>query len=81
MKKGIVKWFDNKRGYGFILRDEESDLFVHYTGIEGEGYKKLFAGDLVEYEVTIADDGRPMATGVRVLRARRVRYGRKRSSS
>ena len=51
MPKGKVKWFDDQKGYGFIMQDDGSDVFVHYTGIDGEGYKSLAEGVDVEYEV------------------------------
>ena len=51
MPTGKVKWFDDQKGYGFIMQDDGSDVFVHYTGIEGEGYKSLGEGADVEYEV------------------------------
>lgn len=51
MAKGQVKWFDNKKGYGFIENDEGEDIFVHYSNIVIEGYKTLEKGELVEYDV------------------------------
>lgn len=52
MARGTVKWFDNKKGYGFILPDDGGeDLFVHHTGISGEGFKTLDEGTEVSYEV------------------------------
>ncbi len=51
MQKGQVKWFNEKKGYGFITRDDGTDVFVHHTGIEGEGFKTLYEGDKVEFEV------------------------------
>ncbi len=51
MPTGKVKWFNNAKGYGFILPEEEGeDLFVHYSSIQMEGYKTLKAGQVVEYE-------------------------------
>ncbi len=53
MATGKVKWFNNAKGYGFILTEDESeDLFAHYTSIEMEGYKTLKAGQAVNFEVT-----------------------------
>jgi CspA family cold shock protein len=49
--KGKVKWFDSKKGYGFILNDEGGEIFVHYTGIIAEGFKALTEGQAVEFEV------------------------------
>lgn len=48
---GKVKWFDSKKGYGFILSDEVGEIFVHYTGIIAEGFKALTEGQNVEFEV------------------------------
>ena len=51
--EGTVKWFSNEKGYGFIRPDDGSeDVFVHHTGIAGEGFKSLEEGDKVTYEVT-----------------------------
>ncbi len=53
MARGTVKWFNEDKGYGFISPDEGGeDLFVHYTGIEGEGYRSLEEGERVSYEPT-----------------------------
>ena len=57
MVKGVVKWFDTKKGYGFIEHPGGDDVFVHYTGIEGEGFKSLRAGEEVEFEVTQGPKG------------------------
>jgi len=48
---GTVKWFNNSKGYGFIARDSGEDVFVHHTGIRGEGYKSLEEGQRVEFTV------------------------------
>ena len=58
MPTGTVKWFNNAKGYGFILPDEGSeDLFAHYSAIEMEGYKTLKAGQCVNFDVTRGDKG------------------------
>jgi CspA family cold shock protein len=49
-KKGIVKWFSNVKGYGFIEYDETEEIFVHFTGIQMDGYRTLKAGQAVEFE-------------------------------
>ena len=67
MAKGTVKWFNNQKGYGFIAGEEGSDLFVHHTAIQGEGYKSLNEGDTVEYEVGQGQKG-PQAQNVTVIR-------------
>jgi CspA family cold shock protein len=49
---GVVKWFNNSKGYGFIERDgEKEDIFVHYSGIRGDDYRTLDEGDRVEFDV------------------------------
>jgi CspA family cold shock protein len=63
LNKGFVKWFDTKKGYGFIEQPGGEDIFVHYSGILGDGFKSLRAGEEVEFEVTQGPKG-PQATGV-----------------
>jgi len=60
---GTVKWFNNTKGYGFIGQDDGKDVFVHYSAIQGDGYKTLHEGDLVEFEVTQGQKG-PQAENV-----------------
>lgn len=55
--KGTVKWFNSEKGYGFITTEEGKDVFVHYTGITGEGYKALDEGQNVEFEITQGPKG------------------------
>ena len=50
-EQGIVKWFNNAKGYGFIGREKEPDLFVHQTAIQAEGYRSLHEGQKVEFDV------------------------------
>ncbi len=57
MLSGKVKWFDPKKGYGFIIGDEGQDVFVHYTSIAGEGFRALKDGELVNYEMVQGDKG------------------------
>lgn len=73
MAEGTVKWFSNKKGYGFITLDEndesnENDVFVHYSAIEGEDfeYKTLYEGDKVNFEIVEGDKG-PQAENVEVV--------------
>ena len=54
---GKVKWFDPKKGYGFIVAEDGKEIFVHYTGIIKEGFKALSEGQEVEYELTDGDKG------------------------
>ncbi len=63
---GTVKWFNATKGYGFITRDAGKDIFVHYSGIRGDGYRKLIEGQRVEF--TVADTGKgPQAQDVMAL--------------
>ena len=51
MAKGTVKWFNDQKGFGFIASETGSDIFVHHTAIQGEGYKSLAEGQEVEFEI------------------------------
>ena len=62
--KGRVKWFDSKRGYGFITTERGEDVYVHYTAIISEGFRTLKHNWNVEFEVITTDDGRPEARNV-----------------
>lgn len=63
---GTVKWFSDRKGYGFIAREGESDVFVHYSAIEDTGYRTLTEGQQVEF--TLEDGPRgPAASGVQKL--------------
>jgi cold shock protein len=66
MAKGTVKWFNEKKGFGFLSHDDGTDLFVHYSGIIGNGFKTLNEGDRVEFEVEQGDKG-PRAVQVRAI--------------
>jgi CspA family cold shock protein len=66
--RGTVKWFNGEKGYGFISRDDGAgDVFVHYSAIEGTGYRNLEEGQAVEFEVTQGQKG-PQAQNVQVIR-------------
>ncbi len=56
-EKGTVKWFDPKKGFGFISRENGDDVFVHHNSIQGEGYHNLEEGDQVEFEVASSEKG------------------------
>ena len=64
MLKGEVKWFDSKKGFGFIQTEDGNDVFVHYTSIEKEGFKNLVEGQEVEFEITEGKKG-PQASRVK----------------
>jgi CspA family cold shock protein len=68
MQLGKVKWFNNAKGYGFIVdeADESTDLFVHYSAIQGDGYKSLKAGDQVSFELADTPKG-PQARNITAL--------------
>ena len=66
MAQGKVKWFNGQKGYGFITTDEGQDVFVHYSAIDGTGYKSLDEGDRVEFEVSQGQKG-PQADAVRKI--------------
>ena len=66
MNKGTVKWFNNQKGYGFISDEEGNDVFVHYSGLNMEGFKSLTEGEAVEYEVVNGEKG-PQAVNVTKL--------------
>ncbi len=57
MSKGIIKWFNNEKGYGFINGSVDEDIFVHYTAIKQEGYKTLSEGQTVEFELIKTEKG------------------------
>ena len=63
MNKGTVKWFNNQKGYGFISDSEGNDVFVHFSGLNMEGYKTLNEGEEVEFEVVEGAKG-PQAANV-----------------
>ena len=66
MAEGAVKWFNEKKGYGFIQQDNGQDLFVHYTAIQGDGFKTLTEGQRVRFEVEETAKG-PKAKNVQII--------------
>ncbi|HKJ69560.1 MAG TPA: cold-shock protein [bacterium] len=66
LETGIVKWFNNAKGFGFIEREEGDDVFVHYSDINGSGFRTLNQGQRVEFSVTQGEKG-PKAQEVNVL--------------
>lgn len=63
---GTVKWFSSPKGYGFISREDGKDVFVHYTAIQGEGFRKLVEGQRVEFSIEDTPKG-PQAANVVLL--------------
>jgi CspA family cold shock protein len=57
MAQGVVKWFNDAKGYGFITQEDGQDVFVHYSAIQGSGFRSLAEGDRVEFEVTKGPKG------------------------
>ncbi|MCC6233503.1 MAG: cold-shock protein [Verrucomicrobiales bacterium] len=57
MASGRVKWFDNKKGFGFISNETGADVFVHYSAIQGAGFKTLKEGEFVQFELIQSDKG------------------------
>lgn len=68
MPTGFVKWFNDNKGYGFIEQEGGADVFVHFSAIEGEGFKSLTEGQEVEFEMTMGPKG-PQATVVKKIKA------------
>jgi CspA family cold shock protein len=66
MAEGTVKWFNESKGFGFIEQKDGNDLFVHYTAIQGEGFKSLAEGNRVSFDVVSGKKG-PAAENVRKL--------------
>ena len=69
MEVGTMRWFNNKKGYGFIQKtSDQKDIFVHYSAITMDGYKTLQTNDQVSFEVTAGEKG-PQAADVKVTKA------------
>jgi len=63
MAKGTVKWFNESKGFGFISSEDGTDVFVHYSAIQGDGFKTIHEGDVVTFEVEMGPKG-PKAVNV-----------------
>ncbi|MDD5504061.1 MAG: cold-shock protein [Candidatus Omnitrophica bacterium] len=66
MAKGKVKWFNNQKGYGFITPEDGKDVFVHYSALQGEGYKSLEEGQDVEFEIEQGPKGEQAKNVVKI---------------
>ena len=64
MAQGIVKWFNDRKGYGFISQEDGNDVFVHFSSIDATGYKTLAEGDRVDFDIEQSDRG-PEAKNVK----------------
>ncbi len=64
MAQGVVKWFNEKKGFGFISIDDGEDVFVHYSAIQADGFKTLQEGDAVTFELEENNDKGPRASNV-----------------
>jgi CspA family cold shock protein len=64
--RGTVKWFNDSKGYGFIKQEDGPDVFVHFSAIEGDGYKSLQEGQAVEFEIVETPKGLQAAKVVRI---------------
>ena len=67
MSKGTVRWFNNQKGYGFITAEDGKDVFVHFSGLNMEGFKTLEEGAAVEFDITDGAKG-PQAVNVEVVK-------------
>lgn len=65
-EQGTIKWFNDAKGYGFVSRQDAPDAFLHYTALDGPGFRSVKEGDLVEFEIEHGVKG-PNATNVRVV--------------
>jgi len=66
MARGKVKWFNDRKGYGFIAMEDGTDVFVHFSSISGDGYKTLREGDEVEFEIVEGEKGPKAENVVRI---------------
>ncbi len=64
MRTGTVKWYDVRKGFGFITDEDGKDVFVHYTGLTGDGFRKLKKNAAVEFELGSDENGREIAINV-----------------
>ena len=65
-KTGVVKWFNADKGYGFIRQEDGPDVFVHYSAIQGAGFRSLEEGERVEFEITEGQKGKQASNVIRI---------------
>lgn len=65
MARGTVKWFSDTKGYGFIAADNAEEVFVHHSSIEGEGFRTLHEGEVVEFDIKTSERGQEAAHVIR----------------
>ena len=65
-KTGVVKWFNADKGYGFIRQEDGPDVFVHYSAIQGSGFRTLEEGERVEFEITEGQKGKQASNVIRI---------------
>ena len=66
MARGMVKWFNDRKGYGFISAEGQSDVFVHFSAIEGNGFRTLREGEQVEFEIKASERGAEASNVIKV---------------
>lgn len=66
MAEGTVKWFNDSKGFGFIEQEDGADVFVHFTAIQGEGFKSLTEGEKVSFDISEGDKGLQAANVVKI---------------
>jgi CspA family cold shock protein len=66
MPTGTVKWFNNKKGWGFIVKEDGQDIFVHYSAIKGDGFSSLMEGQRVQFKIEEGEKG-PAAANVEIM--------------
>ena len=66
MARGMVKWFNDRKGYGFIEAEGQSDVFVHFSAIQGTGFRTLHEGEQVEFEVKASERGSEAAHVIKI---------------
>ena len=66
MARGMVKWFNDRKGYGFITAEGQSDVFVHFSAIEGSGFRTLREGEQVEFQIKAGERGTEVSHVIKI---------------